>query len=460
MANRIFLLLVVVIVSSGYSTTANAAINANNLLDNVLNSYVAVANGWAATIQARATYLFWILATISMVWTFGMLHLRRADIGEFYGEFIRFAVFTGFFNWLLINGPQYATDIINSMKTIGANASGNATALTPSAIADIGFNIFFRVLDQSTIWQPVDSAAGIIISLIILICMALIGVNMLILLISGWILAYAGVFFLGFGGSRWTSDMAIGYFKTVLNIGVQLLTMILLVGIGKDIVSNYYNNMDANMNLREMGVMLIAAIVLLVLTNKVPSLVGQLAMGGGSHALGQGYGAGTAMAAAGAASAVAAIGGAMMASAASNIAGGAQAIQAAYQKANEYSPNVGGMALAGQADYKASGGSSDKGSSQSSFAQAMGFNKNASSSASTSKQDGAWSAGGLLARGVNSVIGEKMQERIDQSFMGQVATAIKNDTPEINEPPVFDGNSLSDASTPEQEIEAFVKRTA
>jgi len=54
---------------------------------------------------------------------------------------------------------------------------------------------------------------------------------MLLLLISGWILAYAGVFFLGFGGSRWTSDMAISYFKTVLSVAAQLLTMVLLVGV-------------------------------------------------------------------------------------------------------------------------------------------------------------------------------------------------------------------------------------
>jgi len=458
-------MLAVVAVSVVYSANADAAINANNLMDNVLNRYVAVANGWAATIQARATYLFWVLATISMVWTFGMLHLRRADVGEFYGEFIRFAVFTGFFNWLLINGPQFATDIINSMKVIGANASGNANALTPSTVADIGFNIFFRVLDQSTVWQPVDSAAGIIISLIILICMGLIGVNMLILLISGWILAYAGVFFLGFGGSKWTSDMAIGYFKTVLNVGVQLLTMILLVGIGKDIVNNYYNNMDANMNLREMGVMLIAAVILLVLTNKVPALIGQLAMGGGSHALGQGYGAGAAMAAAGAASAAAAVGGAMMASAASNIAGGAQALQAAYQKAGEYSANnSGGMPLGGQADYMSSSGSGSSGnksSSQSSFSNAMGFNNDSSSSSSSSnKGSGSQSTGSMLAKGIGSVIGGKMQERIDQSFMGQVATSIKNDTAEKTDTPVFDGNSLADANTPEDEVEAFVNRSA
>jgi type IV secretion system protein TrbL len=41
-----------------------------------------------------------------------------------------------------------------------------------------------------------------LVSLGVLIVLALVGVNMLLLLASGYVLAYAGVIFLGFGGSR------------------------------------------------------------------------------------------------------------------------------------------------------------------------------------------------------------------------------------------------------------------
>lgn len=40
----------------------------------------------------------------------------------------------------------------------------------------------------------------------ILISLALISINMVILLVAGWILAYAGIFFLGFGGARGTPE--------------------------------------------------------------------------------------------------------------------------------------------------------------------------------------------------------------------------------------------------------------
>jgi Na+/melibiose symporter-like transporter len=90
-------------------------------------------------------------------------------------------------------------------------------------------------------------------------------------LASGWVLAYGGVFFLGFGGSRWTSDMAINYYKTVLGMAAQLMAMVLLVGIGKTFLDDYYTRMSAGISLKEMGVMLIVVIILLALTNKIPA---------------------------------------------------------------------------------------------------------------------------------------------------------------------------------------------
>jgi len=331
-----------------FSIKANAAIESAGVLDNVLERYSAAAASWAAIITQRASWLFWTLVVISMVWTFGFMALRKADIGEFFAEFIRFTIFTGFFWWLLTNGPTFANDIMRSLRTLGGNASGTGSELTPSGIVDIGFDIFFKVIDQSSLWSPVNSAAGIIVSAVILIILGLIGVNMLLLLVSGWILAYAGIFFLGFGGSRWTSDMAINYYKTVLNIGAQLFTMVLLVGIGKSFVDHYYNAMEVNINLKELGVMLIVSVVLLALVNKLPAMIGALAMGGGTYALGSGYGTGTAMGAAAVAGAAMATGGAAIFAGGASLGGGAQALMAAYSKASAASS--GGSGGSGMGD--------------------------------------------------------------------------------------------------------------
>jgi len=394
-------------------------------METVLNRYKLAANTWSAVITVRATWLFWVLAMISMVWTFGMMVLRKGDIAEFFAEFLRFTIFTGFFWWLLINGPNFAIDIINSMRTIAGNASGLGPGLTPSGIVDMGFDIFFTMLNQSSVWSPVDSAVGIIMSLVILVVMALISVNMLVLLISGWILAYAGIFFLGFGGSKWTSEMAIGYFKTVLGIAVQLYTMVLLIGIGQSFVDQYYQAMSAGLSLKELGVMLIVALVLLMLVNKVPPLLGGLSGAHTAHSLGSGMGAGAVMAA----GAVIATAGAAAAAGAANIAGGSQAIMAAFSSAN--------------ASESGSGGSG------SSLASAMGDSGGSSSGgvmAATQKAGRIMAgAGKNLAKGALDVVSQKVRTN---TIGGQIASMIEA------------SNNNESTVDPESEVAAFRDKTS
>lgn len=466
-----------------WSASVSAAIDNSNILDTVLEKYASAASGWASIIVKHATWLFWTLVVISMVWTFGIMALKRADLGEFFAEFIRFIMFTGFFWWLLTNGPAFANSIINSMRQIGGEATGLGPSLSPSSIVDIGFDILFRVLDESSVWEPVDSLVGIVIAAIILVILALVGINMLLLLASAWILAYGGVFFLGFGGSRWTSDMAINYYKTVLGLGTQLFAMVLLVGIGKTIIEQYYTQMSAGVSLKEMAVMLVVAIVLLVLTNKVPQLISGIITGASVGGAGIGsFGAGMAVGAAGMAAAAAATGGAAIAAGATQAAGGLQAVLAAANKASEGSGGGGAASavssmvsgLGGGGESGASSGGEQGGSSP--LASAMGGEggngESASASGSSSDSDDAGSLSGddsansgsssgtssssadtsqpsgssgsssqsqpkgmfsHLASGVSQVAKEKAnslkaaaQARIDATVGGQIANAIRN----------------------------------
>ena len=190
------------------------------------------------------------------------------------GELLKFVIFCGFYLWLLRNGPQFATSIIDSLRIIGAQAAGVDKNLYPSDLVDIGFGIYDIAQQNLDIWSG-TSIAAYIISLIVLVIFALIGINMLLQLCSAWVLAYAGIFFLGFGGSKWTSDMAVNYFKTVLGLGASLMTMTLLIGIGTSIVTESIAQMDTSgaQNLTEMAVLLITSITLFMLVDKLPSMV-------------------------------------------------------------------------------------------------------------------------------------------------------------------------------------------
>ncbi|MGV7209321.1 P-type conjugative transfer protein TrbL [Oxalobacteraceae bacterium A2-2] len=387
-------LFVMVIVGVGFSLEAHAVVDNAGVFDKVLSRYSDIAESWERTITARASWLFWTLATISMVWTFGMMAIRKADIAEFFAEFLRFTIFTGFFWWLLDKGPKYATSIMVSMRRIGAEAAKTGDDLSPSGIVDVGFAIFDKVVDATSIASMTDSICGVLIGLGILVVLALVAVNMLVLLISGWILAYAGIFFLGFGGSRWTSEMAIGYYRMVLNIAAQLFAMVLIVGIAKKIVDDYFMAMSGGLNLNELAVMLIVAVITFVLVRTIPAQLGSLS-NSSTGALGTGFGAGHAMAAASMLGAAAATVASAAVSAAANIGGGIQAISAAISSARGGGGGGDGGGGATPPAAGTAGGDGQSGQSGvSPFAAAMGDTPAGASSSSMSGSAGGDQDGG------------------------------------------------------------------
>ena len=380
-----------------YSSAASAQLTNQGMLDQVVTEFATRATAWQTVVMNAATFLFWTLGTISLVITFGFMALRKADIGEFFAEFIRFILFFGFFLWLLRNGPNFANSIIQSLSRIGEQASG-ISSITPSGIVDVGFLIWKQAINNLSAWSPIDSFVGVVLSAGILLLLAVIAVNMLLLLVSAWLLSYAGIFFLGFGGSRWTSDMAINYYKTVLGVAVQIMTMVLLVGIGNDLLSSFYAKMNkGTLNFEELGVMLVFCLALLMLVNRVPPLVAGVISGtgignaGGIGNFGAGAAVGAAMGAASVAAGAASMAGAAVMSGAANIAGGASAVKAAFEKAQGSATSDAGAGMdmmASMGGVSTSNGQDSAGAGGSPFAQAAGFGGSSSDGGSSARSKG------------------------------------------------------------------------
>lgn len=442
------------------------------IMDSVMGRYQQAASAWGARMVSYGSWIFWGLALISMVWTYGMMILRKADIGEFFAETIRFFGTLGFFYWILLNGPAISDAVIKSMWMMGSAAAGGASNFTPSGITDIGFDIFFKALDESSTFSPVDSAAAIIISGCVLVVLALVAVNMLLLFVSAWILMYGGVVLLGFGGSRWTSDIAITYYKTVLGIGVQLMGMVLLVGIGKTFIDQAYAGMSEGINLKELGVLGITAVVLLYLTNKIPPMLAGIVGGASTGGVG-GFGAGAAMgaavAAAGIAAGAASAGASMALGGAANVAGAGSALKAAFQSAQENMGGGGGGSSFGQAMGTAGRFAADMAGSLASGAK-EGLSAKASSMAAAANERVSNTVGGKLASEINGTAG---QARADQQTMAQAAAinqqqalqeardvVAQHSNPAPDVVPQFDGDSVGSGGNNNDEINAFVNGKA
>ncbi|ALS68412.1 P-type conjugative transfer protein TrbL [Pandoraea apista] len=425
------------------ATSAFAA-DSSGMLDQILGKYKSAASNWSGAISTAATFIFWSIALMSMIWTFGIHALRRADFGDTFVELIRFITPLGFFWWLVLNGPAISTAILDGMRQLASQAGGYSTAMTPSGIVDIGFDILGKVIDNSSVWSPVNSLVGLLIAVAILICLLLVGVNMLLVLVSGWVLIYAGQFFLGFGGAGWTRDTAVNYMKTVVNIAIQAFTMVLLVGIGKSFVDVFYSDMAGGITFRDLVIMLSVAVVLLALINKLPPMMGGIFGGASTGGIGT-AGAGAAMATMAAGIGALAATAAVAQAAASSVGGGMSALKAAYDAAKE---EMGGSAGGGGSGGESSGDASVGGGSHGSSGSAGGGSGEAGGGQASGKSQGG--SGGFsaamgrmgqlaagtaahLAKGSAAVAKDRMEammdsakERIAGTTGGQIAQEIRS----------------------------------
>lgn len=460
-------------------------LNSSGISDDLLERFRTGAASWGGVILRHATWLFWVLASISLAFTMAFMLLRRADFGELFAELIRFLMATGFFWWLLINAPVFSTAIITGLRRVAAEAAGLGNGvLAPSGIVDIGFAIFYKAVDNSSVMKPVDSSVGIIAALGVLIVLGLITVNMILLLASAWVLAYGGMFYLGFGGGRWTSDKAISYYWMIVGVGMQLFAMVLIVGIGKTFLDDYYRRMSAGQTIKEVGVMLFVAVILFVLTNKLPAMLAGPASGHTSTSGIGNMGGGALVGAASMAMAAGGMGLAMAMAGAAQAAGGAQALMAALKAAGDggeggsdggsagglsgdrWSDGGGDMGTEGGGGVGTSGSSSGgSGTGSTPFAQAAGFDGGAPSF--TRRMS---AAGDLLAARVGEMAKSKLdetkaawKERVAETPGAKLAAALnpQRQAGSDDDAPDSEDDALSGSSrpvTPEDEIAAFAAR--
>ncbi|EOC0406691.1 P-type conjugative transfer protein TrbL [Cronobacter sakazakii] len=439
--NKLSFLVVMII----FSMNANAnQLNSSGLLDHLLDKYQQVASTWTTVLSDYANWLFWGLVLISMAWNFGMIAMKGGGVQDLLAEVVRFFAINGFFYFILKNGPAISKSIIDSLRELAGNTLGTGNGISPSSIVDMAFVILAKVSSAASIWSPMVSTIMITVAIIVLVVMSLIAVNMLIMLVSAWVMCYAGIILLGFGGSKWTFDITINYLRTVLSVGIQLFTMTLIIGIGQSFIDQYfYVIKDDVPDLNSLIVLLLASIILLVLTNKLPQLLSGIVGGASLQGMG-GFGAGMI---AGAATTAISSAGAMAMSATTQVSGGASALKAAFESAQ-----------AAMADESNSGGSSGGGEDTGSVDASGGQPPGSDGSGGGSKGFAAsFSHAGRMASYMGSSLAKGAMDyqtmkrsanstRVQQTVGGELANQIRKQTAarrESSEHDEFDGDSLT-----------------
>lgn len=262
---------------------AQATLHDSSAFVGLLDLIRTSSNGWSMRLREFATSLFWSLALIQFVWTFGQLVLKQADYGELFAELIRYIMVIGFFASLLMYSTVWAEAIINSFRQAGASAAGVGVQLHPGDVFGMGVK-FAETVSDVEMWNPVTATVAALASIIVLLCFTFIAAFMAITLAESYVVINASVIFMALGATQWTREYAISILRWSLSVGAKLFVLTLIIGLITESARHWqmaYRHDQAS-TLTLLGLALLCAIMSKTIPEYIQGLIQGVSPGGGS----------------------------------------------------------------------------------------------------------------------------------------------------------------------------------
>ncbi|CAG9229939.1 P-type conjugative transfer protein TrbL [Paraburkholderia tropica] len=302
-----------------------------DLLDQIAQSYQSASSSWQSKLFDIAKSLFIKLAMLEVLWSAIWWVINRDEPDRLMSNLIKKVMGLMFFWAILLNFSTWIPAIINGFSQAGQTAAGIG-ALTPSQVLDTGLQLSTGILNKVSF--DIFSSDGMLTALtgafagiLILIAFTVIAGQMLVTLIESYIAISAGVLFLGFAGSRWTTSFAEKYISYCVSVGVKLFVTYLIIGVGQSLAGQWTTLIVDGMKAKDYLPIVGSSIVYMFLCWQIPSLASSMLSGAVSMTLGGAAATAASVGAAGAGAvgmAAASAAGAM--GAAKGVAGGASGL--------------------------------------------------------------------------------------------------------------------------------------
>lgn len=261
-------------------------------IDEFLDRFTSQVGSGFGLIQGDVQGVFAILMVISI----GLSALLWAldEHQNVPAALIRRIMLFGFFAWLITGWRSLSLVVVNGFAALGLKAGGGSLGLAdlmqaPSTIVTDGLTVAFELLKYigrlsgeglgtgffvhfDAILVAAIAAVGIILAFLIL------AVEIAITIIEFHIVTLIAFVTVPFGiltQTAFLSERAIGY---VVSVGLKLMALALIVSIGEDIFTSY--TVSADPTWEESCGLLLAALVMVMLALKIPSIAAALISGG------------------------------------------------------------------------------------------------------------------------------------------------------------------------------------
>ncbi|MFM2625777.1 P-type conjugative transfer protein TrbL [Vibrio owensii] len=281
-----------------------ADIPQDNSLDTIIFAFKNQASTWEPVIYTLTLGLFSGLVIISFTWTFMQMVIKEGTgLVDVLAELTRRTLLIGFSIYLIQNAPDLGRILIQSFVEVGSRISDGAITFSPSNVFELGLNIVAIAWDATSFTDPVATILMVFVALIVMVCFAIMAMDMTILIVSGYIIVSGGIIAMGFLGSDWTKENALNYFTAVLGIAFKMFVMQLVFITGYSFIEAWGSTISDRSSNTDYLAMVGVCIVFAGLMREIPALAASLASGrftmsgGGVQSAAMGVAAGAAGAA-------------------------------------------------------------------------------------------------------------------------------------------------------------------
>jgi P-type conjugative transfer protein TrbL len=247
------------------------AADGNNIGTQIVNSIASATSGWNNAFSSAGVFIFWALAVINLVTTFGFMAAKGdLDFGSIMAKVIQIFLLFGFWMMLLGSfGLGWMKTIPKSFQQLATNATG--VNFSADTLLDQITVLYSHLFDKMSVFSPVQSAMLALIGLVAIIIMTLLVAKALTNLGFSTLSVYMSSLFFGFGAWDQTRSWAINSITNIIRYSAKYMGVLLIIQITIGILNQAIAAVDTDSG--GLGVLLIVSLIAYSFAHGIESFI-------------------------------------------------------------------------------------------------------------------------------------------------------------------------------------------
>ena len=254
---------------------SNAATSGDTIVSDIVTKFHDQLSKYETVMLKYAKLLFYWCAVFEIAWLGIRMALGASDLKDTIKNFCLVILAAGFFLAVINNYHTWTWNIINGLKSI----AGEATVIIDASDKPftVGLELASYLFDKCGFGDPIDSLVYILAGMSILICFALISLQIILIKCECIVAMCASSILIGLGATSFLREYAVNALRYVFAVAFKLMVMQLVMGVGINFITQL--QMAEDMNWGQIGVAISFCIIFYCLVKTLPDVVAGIIQG-------------------------------------------------------------------------------------------------------------------------------------------------------------------------------------